>query len=61
VAGARQAVGFLTVAAPVRQDKVVAQVHWVAGPRDEVIDMGRLLPERPALLAVLGKSKSSRL
>ena len=35
----RQPIAFLAVAAVIGQDKVVAEIYWVARPGDEVIDM----------------------
>ena len=54
----RQAVTFLAVASVIRQDKVVAEIYWIAGPCNEVIDVraewrqGSLAVETTSLLNV---------
>ena len=36
----RQTIPFLAIAAAVRQDEVVAEIHWIPRPWEKVIDMG---------------------
>jgi hypothetical protein len=50
-----QPVGFLFVAGGVREDKIVAEINRVAGPRNKMIHLPGLLPERPVTIEALAR------